>query len=70
VIDPCIPKAWSGFSVTRRWRGAIYAITVKNSAGVNKGVKSLSVDGKVLPAGASVPSFGDGKTHAVEVVMG
>jgi cellobiose phosphorylase len=70
VIDPCIPKAWSGFSVTRRWRGAAYAITVKNPSGVNKGVKSLSVDGKVLPAGAAVPAFGDGKTHTVEAVMG
>jgi cellobiose phosphorylase len=70
VIDPCIPKAWSGFSVTRRWRGATYAITVKNPGGVNKGVKSISVDGKLLPAGAPVPSFGDGKMHTVEAVMG
>jgi cellobiose phosphorylase len=70
VIDPCIPKAWSGFSVTRRWRGASYAITVKNPSGVNKGVKSLNVDGKALPAGAPVPAFGDGKTHTVEAVLG
>jgi cellobiose phosphorylase len=43
---------------------------VKNPAGVNKGVKSLSVDGKALPAGAAVPAFGDGKTHTVEAVLG
>ncbi len=70
VIDPCIPKAWGGYSASRRWRGANYAITVKNPQGVSKGVKSISVDGKTLPAGALVPSFGDGKTHQVEVVMG
>jgi cellobiose phosphorylase len=70
VIDPCIPKTWGGFTATRRWRGATYAITVKNPAGVNKGVKSLSVDGKALPAGAAVPAFADGKTHSVEVVLG
>jgi cellobiose phosphorylase len=70
IVDPCIPKAWDGFSVKRRWRGASYAITVKNPKHVNKGVVSISVDGKALPAGARVPAFGDGKPHTVEVVMG
>ena len=70
VIDPCIPKAWSGFTATRRWRGATYAITVKNPDGVNKGVKSIVVDGKPLAAGAAVPFCGDGKTHQVEITMG
>lgn len=70
VVDPCIPKAWSGFTATRKWRGATYAIAVKNPSGVNKGVKSISVDGKALPAGSAVPAFADGKTHAVEVVLG
>lgn len=70
VVDPCIPKAWDGFSVKRRWRGASYNISVKNPKHVNKGVVSIAVDGKALPAGAKVPAFGDGKPHTVEVVMG
>ncbi len=70
VIDPCIPKAWNGFSATRRWRGATYAITVKNPDGVNKGVKSIVVDGKPLASGAAVPFCWDGKTHQVEVTLG
>lgn len=70
VIDPCIPKAWNGFSVSRRCRGASYAIVVKNPSNVNKGIKSISVDGKLLALGAQVPYFGDGKIHSVEVIMG
>jgi cellobiose phosphorylase len=70
IVDPCIPKAWDGYSATRRWRGANYVVTVKNPNHVNKGVKSITVDGKSLPTDARVPAFGDGKTHNVEVVMG
>jgi cellobiose phosphorylase len=47
-IDPCIPKAWPGFTATRLVRGKMVAIEVKNPAGVNRGVKSLTVDGVAL----------------------
>ena len=30
IVDPCIPENWKEFTVKRRWRGAMYAITVKN----------------------------------------
>jgi cellobiose phosphorylase len=33
-LNPCIPKAWDGFSVRRRFRGADYLITVTNPARV------------------------------------
>jgi cellobiose phosphorylase len=48
-IDPCIPKAWPGFSMRRHFRGKTVNIEVKNAAGVSSGVKSLTVDGKTLP---------------------
>ncbi|NBD38046.1 MAG: N,N'-diacetylchitobiose phosphorylase [Verrucomicrobia bacterium] len=44
-IDPCIPSAWDGFSVTRRFRGATYRIRLENPAGRCRGVVSLEVDG-------------------------
>ena len=69
LIDPCIPAGMKGFSVTRRFRNAVYRITVDNSAGVEKGVASVTLDGKQLD-GATLPAFGDGKTHDVLVVMG
>ena len=54
-IDPCIPKAWPGFSMRRHFRGKTVHIEVKNPAGVSSGVKSLTVDGRLL-AGNLVPA--------------
>jgi cellobiose phosphorylase len=68
-INPCIPKAWPGFKVTRKFRGATYRVEVKNPGHVSKGVKSMSVDGKAV-TGNVVPAFGDGEEHVVQVVMG
>jgi cellobiose phosphorylase len=68
-IDPCIPKAWDGFGVKRRFRGASYAIQISNPGHVSRGVKSLKVDGKPVD-GNVVPAFDDGKEHSVEVVLG
>ena len=68
-IDPCIPKAWDGFEVTRVLRGTTYKVRVKNPHHVSKGVRTLLVDGKPV-AGHVVPLFNDGKTHEVEVTLG
>ena len=69
LIDPCIPSSMKGFTVTRHFRGADYRITVDNSAGAEKGVKSITVDGSPL-SGCVLPVFNDGKTHEVVVVLG
>lgn len=53
-IDPCIPKTWPGFTVTRRLRGRTIHIEVKNPAGVCRGVATLTVDGTPV-AGNLVP---------------
>jgi cellobiose phosphorylase len=68
-LDPCVPKAWDGFEVTRVFRGATYKVRVKNPLHVSRGVKSLLVDGKAL-TGHIVPVFNDGKVHEVEVTLG
>lgn len=68
-IDPCIPKAWDGYKVTRWYRGSTYAITVKNPDHVSKGVRKIVVDGKEIN-GNVLPVFNDGKEHCVEVTMG
>lgn len=46
VIDPCIPSSWKEFEIVRQWRGATYRITVKNPEGVQKGVRSVTVNGQ------------------------
>jgi len=69
VIDPCIPNDWNGFKLTRKFRGATYQIDVQNPDGLSKGVKEVFVDGKQQTSNL-IPSFGDGKIHAVKVVLG
>ena len=67
IIDPSIPKNWSGFTATRVFRGVKYNITVKNPDNVCKGVKSLTVDGKPVE-GNRVPVMAG--ECSVEVVLG
>lgn len=68
-VDPCIPSDWSGYKVTRIFRGATYEISISNPNGVQKGIKSVTVDGKLID-GNVLPVFEKGTTHKVEVLMG
>ncbi|MBP7692214.1 MAG: glycosyl transferase family 36, partial [Anaerolineales bacterium] len=69
LVDPAIPAEWPGFTVTRKFRNAVYRIVVKNPARVSRGVRTVLVDGRPV-AGQVLPVLGDGQTHAVEIVMG
>ncbi len=69
LVDPCIPKAWNGFTVNRKFRGAEYSISVSNPNKVSRGVKRLVVDGNELK-GNTVPVFPAGSKHKVEVTLG
>ena len=68
-VNPCIPKAWDGFTATRVFRGATYQIIVKNPQHVSKGVVSVMVDGKAIE-GSVIPLAAAGATVSVEVTMG
>ncbi len=68
-VDPCIPHTLPSFTVTRRYRGAVYHITVDNSAAVQHGVKSVTMDGKSV-AGNLLPLAPAGTDVTVQVVMG
>ena len=65
-IDPCVPSTAKEYTVKRRFRGALYHIHVVNPSGRQKGVKSISLDGKAV-SGNLVP-WSEGE-HKVEVVM-
>lgn len=69
AIDPCIPKAWTGFKATRKFRGATYNIEVKNPSNVSKGVKALIVNGNAVE-GCVIPVQAEGSVNTVEVVLG
>lgn len=68
LIDPCIPDAWEGFSITKYFRSAYYSIEVINENKVCKGVKTITVDGVAIE-GNLLPIFSDGQTHIVKVVI-
>lgn len=68
IVDPCIPGAWEGFTAQRRWRGAEYQITVQNPNHVEKGVKSITLNGKGIDG--PIPAMPAGSTNTVVVVMG
>lgn len=46
LFDPCIPGAWDNISIIRRFRGKKLNITILNPDKTEKGVKSLTVNGK------------------------
>ncbi len=66
-IDPSIPAAWDGYTVTRTFRGVEYTIKVENPNHVCKGIKSLTVDGVAIDG--NVIAVTPGK-HEVVAIMG
>ncbi|MBD5526239.1 MAG: glycosyl transferase [Lachnospiraceae bacterium] len=68
-INPCVPKGFGDFELTRKFREGTYNIKVVNPDNVEKGVKSITVDGQTLE-GCVVP-YEEGKTsYDVVVTMG
>lgn len=68
-INPSIPKRWRSYQVTKRIGETVYRVRVDNPSGVNRGVKQVTLDGKVLP-GNEIPLLSDGSEHQVNVLMG
>ncbi|RKM60513.1 glycosyl transferase [Butyrivibrio sp. CB08] len=68
MVNPCVPKDFGDFSITRKYRGATYNITVKQN-GAEKGVKSLIVNGKTVE-GNVIPYEEGVKEYTVEAVIG
>ncbi len=69
VIDPCIPKKWSGFTVKRYFRDAVYNINIKNPKKVNKGVKLLKLNGKEINS-QIIPLQEKHSENNIEVILG
>lgn len=68
-IDPCVPKGFGDFTLTRKFREGTYNIKVVNPDNVEKGVKSLTVDGKSVE-GCIVPYEKGKAEYDVVVTMG
>jgi cellobiose phosphorylase len=68
-IEPCIPRGWARYGMTYPYGTATYRISVDNSAGTGRGVRSVRLDGKPVPGG-SVSLLADAATHEVHVELG
>ncbi len=68
MINPCVPSDFGDFSITRKYRGATYNITVKQN-GAQSGVKELTVNGTKVE-GNIIPYQEGVKEYTVEAVMG
>ena len=69
LIEPCIPREWSDYKVTRQFRGATYHIEVSNPDAVSKGVRAITVDGEYID-GCRVPLAPAGSEVRVKVQLG
>jgi cyclic beta-1,2-glucan synthetase len=67
-MEPCIPAAWPGYSLTWRMGRTHYEITVANPHHVNRGVASATLDGDAVDP-LAIPLRDDGATHQVVIEM-
>ncbi|MCL2845274.1 MAG: hypothetical protein FWE23_07475 [Chitinivibrionia bacterium] len=70
LIDPCVSPEWKKFSAVRTFRNTTFNINFSNPNGVQKGVKSIKVDGKDIDGNVIPLEFAKGGSVNVEVVMG
>ena len=68
-VDPCIPKDFGDFSLTRSYREGIYNIEVHNPEGVEKGIRKILVDGIEIE-GNVIPYIEGKEKYNVVVTMG
>jgi cellobiose phosphorylase len=68
-IDPCLPAGWREVRITRVFRGKNLRIIVTNPDGVQKGVKSVKLNGKLLD-GNLIAAEELKPDNSVVVVMG
>ena len=68
-INPCVPKGFGDFELTRQFREGTYNIKVVNPDNVEKGIKSITVDGNAVE-GCVIPYEKGKASYDVVVTMG
>jgi len=72
LVPACLQLSrfgWTSYQVTYRDGETVYQIRVENQSGLSRGVRQVTLDGKVLP-GNEIPLLSDGRQHQVQVLMG
>ena len=55
LIDPCFPKDWETYSITRQYRNTTYNIKVINESGSSSGVKKIVLDNELYEGNVIKP---------------
>ena len=67
-IRPCFPAEWEEAEVMRHFRGADYHIVIRNPEHIENGKPVIFVEG--VPWDYEyLPTFCDGRTHEVEIIL-
>jgi cyclic beta-1,2-glucan synthetase len=70
-IDPCIPRAWSGFEITYRHGSSRYHIAVDNPNGVCRGVvRATKDDREISTSECGIALVDDGTYHYARITLG
>ena len=73
-IDPCLPESLKGITVKRIFQNSEYLIEIKNPEGINKGIKSAYIDGRLLEINKKgyviIKKDNSSTSHSVEIIMG
>ncbi len=69
IINPSIPSKWDGFKMTKKFRGKLLNIVVKNPDHVQSGVKSMTMNGKAV-SGNKIFAADMADVNEIEVVLG
>jgi cyclic beta-1,2-glucan synthetase len=71
TIDPCIPRAWSGFELTFKHGSSRYRIEIKNRRGSAKGLINATLDGQEMQGEVcEIKLVDDGRYHYGKVTLG
>jgi cyclic beta-1,2-glucan synthetase len=71
LVDPCIPKGWSGFEFTYKYGSSRYHVAVENPRGVSSGIIRASLDDRELSRSeCKIELLDDGSYHYVRISLG
>jgi cyclic beta-1,2-glucan synthetase len=65
-IEPCVPAAWTQFTLEYRYGRTLYVIVVHDPGSIRRGETDVTVDGQSLDA-PGILLVDDGIEHAVSV---
>ncbi|MDP9065566.1 MAG: glycosyl transferase [Pseudomonadota bacterium] len=70
-IDPCIPRAWSGFELTFKHGASRYQVVIENPNGVSRGIVGASLDDQEISIDSChLALVDDGNYHYARITLG